>query len=240
VHGDGVSHVSEIREDTPLSRSYTPIFCKYNGESKKRKREIESSVDGNSKLDVESSERDSKHDGESHDKTSTQAQAAAIMPTESSAPNAPLIDVTPTELSAPDAPPIDVKPEDEKGDQIQLKPGTADDVGNFFYLLKPHTSGAQKVLIPLSPTDSLQNCLRNQVVLEFPTIQVLSHPPVALPSNFILEDDYLDKSKKERDEMQRLVADIEDPMVENFKAEPIPNASDILATLEKDISGSLS
>jgi hypothetical protein len=229
VHGDGGSHISEIREDTPLARSYTPIFYKHNGESKKRKREGENSPNEVPKQKLDSLEHDIFHDGVHHEDITTAAMVAS------------------TELNSSDVPPTRAKAEDEKTEQLQLKPGTADELGNYFYLVKPHTSGTQKVLIPLSPTDGLQDCLRNQVILEFPTVQVLPYPPAALPSTFILEDDYLDKSKRERDEMQRLVAESEDPKVDKFKAEldksaaqSIPNASDILATLERDISGSIS
>jgi hypothetical protein len=232
VHGDGVSHIAEIREDTPLYRSYTPVFYKHNGESKKRKRENESGLNGKSANKADSSELVAEH---------VEVSDGNISPAPTVAGNVS------TELSTVDTPSTQIKMDDVKSEQVELRRGTADDLGNYFYLVKPHTSGAQKVLIPLSPTDGLQDCLRNQVVLEFPTVQVLSHGPDALPPSFILEADYLDKFKKEQDEMQRLVAEVEDAKAGNFKADPgisaaehMPNASDILATLERDISGTLS
>jgi len=82
------------------------------------------------------------------------------------------------------------------------KPGTADNTGNHYYLVKPRTGYTQKVLIPLSPFDILSKCLRQQVILEFPSIEVLSKPPSELPSNYILEEDYLGKFKTEQVEVK--------------------------------------
>ncbi|KAF2430510.1 hypothetical protein EJ08DRAFT_588775 [Tothia fuscella] len=127
------------------------------------------------------------------------------------------------------------------GPIVIKEPGAADDNGNHFYLVKPHTSGTQKVLIPLSPTDCLFTCLRNQTVLEFPTIQVLPQSPEELPSTFILENDYLAKSKAEQEEMQRLVDEAgelktlggAEEVVEGRQS--MPNAQDILAILKRDV-----
>lgn len=60
----------------------------------------------------------------------------------------------------------------------------------FFYLLKVGTSSASKVLIPLEADKSLTEALRNQSVLEFPTIYTLPHAPEKLPSSYMLDKQY--------------------------------------------------
>jgi hypothetical protein len=60
------------------------------------------------------------------------------------------------------------------------------------YLHRPLTPASfPKVLIPLDPSLPLNNHLRNRDVLEFPTIYVLDSGPNIVPSNFMLEKDYL-------------------------------------------------
>jgi hypothetical protein len=60
------------------------------------------------------------------------------------------------------------------------------------YLLRPHTpSSLPKVLVPLDPAKPLDHHLQRRVVLEFPTIYVLTSPPEELPTKFMLEKDYL-------------------------------------------------
>jgi hypothetical protein len=239
VHDDGASDISEIPEDMPLTRGYDSVFFKHTGQSRKRKREIDAE---NESGVIE------KFKTKQPRSPSTPAEAIADASTKPGTSNAAAVQAKiGDETSALDAPSLTTKPDGQKKDEDELKPGIADDMGNYFYLVKPHTSGAQRVLIPLSPTDALQQSLRNQTVLEFPTVQVLSHPPDALPSLFILEEIYLDKFKKQQDEMQRLVAEVEEPKLEKTRTEhihstidPIPNASDILATLERDIGGSVS
>lgn len=66
-----------------------------------------------------------------------------------------------------------------------------------FYLLRPHTSSSKpRVLIPLSPAATLADCLRNRVVLEYPTLYVLRHAPTALPEGFMTEEQYLAGAKR--------------------------------------------
>jgi hypothetical protein len=84
----------------------------------------------------------------------------------------------------------------------EARPGTADNAGNHYYLVKPRTGSTQKVLIPLSPFDTLSKCLNQQVILEFPSIEVSSKPPSELPSDCILEKDHLGKFKTEQVDMK--------------------------------------
>jgi hypothetical protein len=233
VHADGVSHIGDVPEDLPITRPYTWVFLKHTGQSKKRKHEAGTDTDSRvveqSNHDVESLVKVFKEGEEAHDYTTSMTADTLAS----------------TELSVVDAQSTENKNENNNKKHVELLPGVADDYGNYFYLVKPHTSGARKVLIPLSPTDGLQQCLQNQTVLEFPTIQILTHPPDALQSHFILENDYLDKFNEQRDEMQRLVAENDVSKTEQIKSVPdqsaaisIPNASDIMATLEKDMGSS--
>jgi hypothetical protein len=64
--------------------------------------------------------------------------------------------------------------------------------GHHLYLHRPYTRSCDpRVLIPLSSSEPLSTLLRNRVVLEFPSIYALPFPPISLPNNFMLEDDYL-------------------------------------------------
>jgi hypothetical protein len=125
-----------------------------------------------------------------------------------------------------------------------------DNLNLHFYLVRPRTSGPEKVLIPLSPTDTFLTCLQNQTVLEFPTIQVLASAPEALPSGFIIEDEYLAKYKKQAHEMENLIqeegeidADTDrkvDEQVESRAGDDadggaMPNTTTLLATLKRDM-----
>ncbi|KAK3079049.1 hypothetical protein LTS18_005879, partial [Coniosporium uncinatum] len=78
-----------------------------------------------------------------------------------------------------------------------------------FYLVKPRTMSSRTVLIPLSRNDTLSHCLRQRVVLEFPTIQVLSLAPESLPDRYLLESEYESMSRKELGELDGLLAEME-------------------------------
>lgn len=62
---------------------------------------------------------------------------------------------------------------------------------HFFYLLKPGTKSASRVVIPLKSEASLTESLRHQILQEYPTIYVLPGPPDPLGAGFLLEKDYL-------------------------------------------------
>lgn len=67
-----------------------------------------------------------------------------------------------------------------------------------FYLLKPATASTLRVLVPLIGTSTLICCLEGQLLLEYPTIYVLSRPPDSLGPNFQLEEDYLASQRQEQ------------------------------------------
>ncbi len=74
-------------------------------------------------------------------------------------------------------------------------PNAAPDV--HFYLLRPRTTGPDRVLIPVSPTTKLSDALRDRVVLEFPTFYIFPHPPDSLSAGFISEAQFLGGSVPE-------------------------------------------
>lgn len=126
---------------------------------------------------------------------------------------------------------------------VRQPPGSPDEKGNYYYLLKPRTTGTEKVLIVLSPTDSLLDCLRNQTVLEFPSIQVLSNPPHALPNGFILVRSWLDKFNKETERLVEEAGDLDgEEILQDLNEEDLhpglqkmSNADDVLAMLQQDV-----
>ncbi|KAI9828080.1 MAG: hypothetical protein M1832_003607 [Thelocarpon impressellum] len=70
----------------------------------------------------------------------------------------------------------------------------------YFYLLRPHTRSAAHVLIPLSPSVPFSECLRDRVLLEFPTVYALPYPPTELPPGFVSESEYLGQGRMKDDE----------------------------------------
>ncbi|KAM3066118.1 hypothetical protein ACMFMG_010541 [Clarireedia jacksonii] len=81
---------------------------------------------------------------------------------------------------------LDTEPFEEQSTTSKLDPKY------HFYLHRPKTqSSYPKVLVPINPTQSLTEVLRNRTVLEFPTIYVFETGPEELPSAFMLENDYV-------------------------------------------------
>ncbi|GAB7343229.1 hypothetical protein MBLNU457_1289t1 [Dothideomycetes sp. NU457] len=87
----------------------------------------------------------------------------------------------------------------------------------YFYLQKPHTQSNTTVLIPLDVQATLTTILRDRVVLEFPTIYRLPHPPESLPPKFITEDTYLSKSAGSTPRVGEFVVDSPDPKMEKVQ-----------------------
>ena len=112
------------------------------------------------------------------------------------------------------------------------------------YLVKPLTRGIQRVLIPINANMKLEDALRNQEVIEFPTIQVLSQSSENLPDNFILDTAYMVKFNIQEQELKDLVTSNDDllshpqPRREDKSSDRshrISNTDDILAILNRDI-----
>lgn len=102
---------------------------------------------------------------------------------------------TPLEKNDPD------ERRQDKEQQATTEDHPPENLGVHFYLLKPETPAhLPKVLVPLDPHSRLMDCLRGQVVLEYPTILVRSQPPSdLLPDAYITEHDYYARLKRETD-----------------------------------------
>jgi hypothetical protein len=74
-----------------------------------------------------------------------------------------------------------------------------------FYLLRPFTASKSIVLTPIDASKSLTECLKEQTVLEFPTIYVLPDEPHSLPDGFLLAEQYEKAQKAEEAEVDALV-----------------------------------
>lgn len=72
-----------------------------------------------------------------------------------------------------------------------------------YYLHKPQTTSTLPVLIPLTPTSTLQTCLQTRLVLEYPTIYVLKQAPSELPQDYLLEAEYHKQEKKMIEELDQ-------------------------------------
>ncbi len=81
----------------------------------------------------------------------------------------------------------------------------------YFYLLRPHTPSSARVLIPLDAATPLSTSLNQRVILEFPTIFTLQCPPESLPDTYMLESEFLGQTKKEEEEIARLLATVPAP-----------------------------
>ena len=86
----------------------------------------------------------------------------------------------PDQLATPEAIQHTFEPPDSKSDPEQ-----------YYYLLKPATTSAQRILIQLSAKASLTESLEDQVVQEYPTIYVLPYAPESLPEDFLLYEEYI-------------------------------------------------
>ena len=118
----------------------------------------------------------------------------------------------------------------------------------YFYLHRPLTPSPTPVLIPLPPQTSLSTILPTRLVLEFPTIYILPHPPSSLPATFTLEEDFLRSEKNEREidaELMREVGSLgggkvgrcgEEGKGKEGKEDGDVNKERLMEVLEKDLS----
>ena len=91
-----------------------------------------------------------------------------------------------------------------------------------FYLQAPRLPSPQQVLIPLTSDSTLSNCLRNNLVLEFPSIYVLQEDPMHLPNDYITEGDFDRKMQQEgfKDSIMAKLSGIEEGEIEERTGEP--------------------
>jgi hypothetical protein len=93
------------------------------------------------------------------------------------------------------------------------------DVDCRFYLVKPRTSSSKLVLIPLTQTATLGECLKGRTILEFPTIYVFPESIQRLPEEFMLEEDYLKQEGEEQKEFDALISELDPDILQRLKAD---------------------
>ena len=77
-------------------------------------------------------------------------------------------------------------------------------VARHFYLFRPATASASKVLIPLNADATLTQSLKDQHLQEYPTLYVLPTAPEALSTEYTLYEVYAREPRREDTEMERL------------------------------------
>ncbi|CAK3927236.1 Hypothetical predicted protein [Lecanosticta acicola] len=127
--------------------------------------------------------------------------------------------------------------------RLEGEPESGPEQSCSFYLLKPGTSTASKVLVPLDSNRTLTESLQTQSVLEFPTIYILSHAPDQLPDGFMLATEYTQLQRGEEEELEEAMkkAGSEGIMqrTNGHEERPAPSAVDankILDMLKRDVT----
>ncbi|KAM3424605.1 hypothetical protein BST61_g6595 [Cercospora zeina] len=149
----------------------------------------------------------------------------------------------------------------EPGDTVSVEPAATEtsqtapnssgerqsdqDARQNFYLLKTGTNAKEKVLVPLNRESTLTRCLQDRTVMEFPTIYVLPYAPDSLPTDYLLEEQYLKRQKSEQQELKDAIAKAEKKGVFEHvsRAEtaarstaPPMDANSILNVLKRDLT----
>ena len=107
-----------------------------------------------------------------------------------------------------------------------------------FYLHVPRLPSPQPVLIPLPPDSNLFTCLRNHLILEFPTIYVLPYPTSELPISYLTEEAFDKKMQQEsfrESVLARLTGNEEGEIEEPTKQEDDVDAKKIQEVLQRDL-----
>ncbi len=219
IHEDESIHIDQVKDDTPLWQAHFWLIRRHSRDSRKRKR------DSSQIKEPDGGEFENVYDNCPPKPQQLQTIPIVTSPAEVQLEEQPQtipIVTSPAEVQLEeqlgykgesgndeDMAQMPLREDSQGGSDstmweviTEAKPGTADKAGNHYYLVKPRTGYTQKVLIPLSPFDTLSKCLYQQVILEFPSIEVSSKSPSELPSDCILEKDYLGKFKTEYVDMK--------------------------------------
>jgi len=200
LHADYSSHLDLVKDDMPLWQAHLFLTRRLSREPKKRKREADEpnpSTTFDGKLESGTSQSHNRTKDTTNEAFTT--ENVSFKDHDSARPeNSPLAGASAAENGVEEI--TDTKhdlPSPLQSNSVKLeevpkwKAGDADSAGNYYYLVKPRARSNCKILVPLSPGDVLSECLKQQTVLEFPTIQVLSCPPAEIPNDYLLERDYL-------------------------------------------------
>lgn len=113
-----------------------------------------------------------------------------------------------------------------------------------FYLLRPRTSSQRRVLIPLTPSDTLAECIRGCTVEEFPTIYYFPATTDELPEEFMLDEDYRKEEGEQQREFEEMMREVDPEILRRLKNDGAGSKDDeevdskrILDVLKQDLGG---
>lgn len=86
-----------------------------------------------------------------------------------------------------------------------------------FYLFRPRTSSARRVLIPITSSSTLGEILRGNTVEEFPTIHYFSSREPKLPEDFVLDEQYRQEEGEQQRELEELMRDVDPEILKRLK-----------------------
>ena len=224
---EGEKRLCEVYEGATIAEAYAAMLAERAKESRKRKRpsgETSIPVKTSARLDHRSNcspieATDGINVTESHSKVELETNAADALASDLSAvPNKHDTDAFPdtgsrspqkdheatntTEAQLSTAESEEPQQHSLPGTKSANPPSTAHP---HFYLHKVHTTSSSRVLRPINSSDVLTSVLRDQVVLEFPTIHVLNEPPDQLPTAFTTETEYLKAKREEELELEGIM-----------------------------------
>lgn len=106
-----------------------------------------------------------------------------------------------------------------------------------FYLHKPNTISKHKCLIPISPTLTIREVLRDKTILEFPTFYVREEAPENLPKPYITDQKYEEMYGCEvHVTLPTYVSDVQAGTEEQTTLPDIDEQK-VLEVLQKDLAG---
>jgi hypothetical protein len=134
------------------------------------------------------------------------------------------------ESVSPSTTPVEQAPKSEDGRESSTR----------FYLRRPATASASKVLIPLRANATLTKSLEDQIVQEYPTIYVMPYDADNLPDGFVLFSQYLVERKQDEVELstvqQRVPSSTHrNPEVSLERSQQL-DANSILNMLKRDVA----
>ncbi|KAF2463312.1 uncharacterized protein BDR25DRAFT_113795 [Lindgomyces ingoldianus] len=186
--------LSETSEVLSLAAAYANLA----GQKPNKKRKLEPDLDKNTELERSQDTRGISKDKSGPPQIKVEDEEVE-RPTPRRSSSEELSQIKIEEASGPDA---------EVAHHLHTNPDIDDTDSQSlhhrhnFFLLKPRTNSTSHVLIPLSASATLRDCLQGRTVLEFPTLYVLSSAPDSLPNGYLLEEEYNKQERKERKELE--------------------------------------
>jgi hypothetical protein len=208
IHADRRRSVCTVSERTPIEQAYRSLIREQlPNPSKKRKRTAKESKSieqatpitaGEGRIEHVSVSDEIKHPG-------VEADGEEAQPTPSGRRGA-----RENDEPAPGGPKPDADVEDALHPSASVHVPVSESIPTRYryFLLRPRTNTSRHVLIPISPSTTLNECLRGRTVLEFPTIYVLTDAPDALPEVYMLEEEYIKQENEDQKEFEALMKDV--------------------------------